>query len=324
MGLEDLYSQELYPGLFTDVALWRPYVISACARNGLPAGEVRGGVPGTFPTFVVNNRLVVKFFGPLFDGATCYAIEHGIVSLLQAKPLLPVAGLLADGALFEGSKRWQWPYLIFEYLDGIRIGQVWGELDESEKMRLAGKLGIWVRALHRLRLPDEILRYAGRDDFGRFIAVQREGCAARQAAWGSLPAHLVAQIDEFLPSQAALVESSLASCLIHGDLTADHLIGHLEGGRWRTLGLIDFGDARLGNLYYELVALHLDLFQGDRQCLAAFLRSYGLIPREDFPRLALSYCLLHQFDVFAAAFDRSPLLRGAKTLEDLAEGLWRL
>ena len=50
-----------YGRLFTDAAYWRPYVAAICARHGLGrCGEVRSGLPGTFPVFIVAGRYVVK------------------------------------------------------------------------------------------------------------------------------------------------------------------------------------------------------------------------------------------------------------------------
>jgi hygromycin-B 7''-O-kinase len=39
--------------------------------------------------------------------------------------------------------------------------------------------------------------------------------------------------------------------------------------------LIDFGDAMVGDLHYELAALHLDLFDCDKRLLRQFLDHYG-------------------------------------------------
>lgn len=62
-------SREDYGRIFTDVAFWRPYVIEVCRRHGLAdAPTIAGTHPGTYPTFVVNGRYVVKFFGEWYFG----------------------------------------------------------------------------------------------------------------------------------------------------------------------------------------------------------------------------------------------------------------
>ena len=122
----------------------------------------------------------------------------------------------------------------------------------------------------------------------------------------------------------ALVEAERPH-LIHADLTQDHLLGRLEGGRWTSLALIDFGDARTGSLFYELPALHFSLFGGDKRLLAAFLQGYRYAgpTGEDFACRAMACALLHQFDVFSETA-LHPDWRDAATLEQAANILWRV
>ena len=89
--------------------------------------------------------------------------------------------------------------------------------------------------------------------------------------------------------------------MLHCDLNADHVLGGFEGERWRPVGVIDFGDAMIGDRMYDLVALHLGLFRCDKRLLRAFLDDYGSDERlrRDFARRAMSMTLLHQFDVLS-------------------------
>ena len=139
-----------------------------------------------------------------------------------------------------------------------------------------------------------------------------------------MPDQLIGQIEAFVPPLEALAEGLGQPHLIHADLTADHLLGRVEGGRWITTGLIDFGDAMIGDLYYELVPLHLDLFHADKRLLATFLRSYGVDEAmlRIVPTRALAAALLHRFDVFGPTFAAHPWARDARSLEELADLLW--
>jgi hygromycin-B 7''-O-kinase len=139
-----------------------------------------------------------------------------------------------------------------------------------------------------------------------------------------LPERLIAQLDAYLPPPADLVDRTEPPRVLHCDLNADHLLGAFEGERWRPVGIIDFGDAMVGDRMYELVALHLGLFRCDKRLLRAFLDDYGFDAglRRDFARRALSMTLLHQFDVLSDVLARFPGAADSDDLAGLAALMW--
>jgi hygromycin-B 7''-O-kinase len=329
---------DTYCRLFTDVALWTPYVREVCHRHALPCQTVHLGVPGTCPVFLVDQQWVVKFFGRLFDGARSFAAECEAGRLVGQDPLIRTASMIAAGtasgasapldaagALFAGGElgenEWPWPYLVFEYIPGVSLGEVVEQVALDDLLRAAGELGDTVRRIHALPLAGSQVFRESYEPYQRFLAQQRIGVVERQRDWGSLPGRLVEQIEGFLPPLADLIDRTRPPHLIHADLTRDHLLGRLENGRWASLAIIDFGDAMTGDLLYELAALHLDLFGSDRRRLAAFLDAYGLpaAQRAGLPRKALATALLHQFNVFAAVPQAA---LQASTLEELAQILF--
>jgi Ser/Thr protein kinase RdoA (MazF antagonist) len=322
--LDQLSSLQSYTRLFYDDRFWTPYVVQACAQHGIPCQQVSGGIPGTFPTFIVDRQVVVKFFGRLFDGAHSFAVERAIARSLAELPHIPAAPLLGEGALDPAGADWHWPYLIFNFLEGKSYGEVRQQLTQANQTRLASQLGGWVQAIHALPVPPDgpfENTWAG---YAAFLSRQSEDCRARLAVWASLPDRLLSQVEDYLLPVADLINLSTRPHIIHADLTGDHLLGQVTEGRWITRGLIDFGDARIGNIFYELPALHLDFFQGDLRMLSAFLEGYSFVPPPDFPRRALSFCLLHEFDLFTSPVITTPLLQKCLTLADLAEHLWRV
>jgi hygromycin-B 7''-O-kinase len=319
--LDALDDISFYQRHFLDVELWTPAVRQVCARHAISCESIRTGVPGTCPVFIVEDRWIVKLFGRLFRGAQSFEVERAANRWLALHPVLPHAPLVAEGQLQAGSAaRWSWPYLIFEYWDANSVGEIFDQLAGEEKRKIACQMGTWVRALHDLELPGTPPFEPDWYRFTSFLRQQRPGCAARQRAWGTLPPGLMDQIDDFLDSTDFLPDPARRPSLIHADLTADHLLGRWVEGRWHSLGLIDFGDARAGNLEYELAALHLDLFHADREMLAAFLESYRFSPPAGFSRRMLAYSLLHEFNVFGPYAGE---IR-ARRLEDLAEELWKM
>jgi hygromycin-B 7''-O-kinase len=147
---------------------------------------------------------------------------------------------------------------------------------------------------------------------------------ADQRAWGTLPARLIDQIDAYLPPLADLVDPAVPPCLLHCDLNADHVLGDFRAGHWRPTGLIDFGDAQVGDPAYELPALHLGLFHADKALLRAWRTAYGGGATGDarWIRRAMSMTLLHQFDVLTDLFRALPAARRITSLEELATLLW--
>jgi hygromycin-B 7''-O-kinase len=131
-------------------------------------------------------------------------------------------------------------------------------------------------------------------------------------------------MDSFLSPVEALLPPDHKTCLVHADLNGDHILGRLEAEQWITTGIIDFGDARLGDIYYELVPMHLDLFKCDRHLLSVFLAVYGIEDRQlqDFPRKAMTCTLLQPFNVLVNLRQMLPELDSFKSLDDLANQIW--
>jgi len=267
----DLFDQleniEGYRRYFSDPGAWRPYVELVCRRHLLSPGRaIRIGVPGTCPTFIVDDLWVVKFFGRLFEGGQSYQVELELGKWAGSLSL-PFPEIVAAGQLFQaGHGGWHWPYLVFQYVPGESIGEVYEQVGLEDRLALARWMGELTLRMHRAPLPMSEIFQPAWDAFTDLLERQRAGCRQSFQEWGCLPEHLFAQLDDFLLPLDKLLDARSTPHLIHADLTADHALGRLEGGRWKSLALIDFGDAMIGNQYYELVALHLDLFRGKSAC----------------------------------------------------------
>lgn len=328
MAEQPLAVLETLPGYqtaFTDLALWAPYVRQAVKRRtGREPGTLRAPVPGTYPTFIADESLVIKFFGRLFDGAEAYSAEVETARLLAQDPVLPAPRLLGSGSLGESGQGWPWPYLIFDCIQGRSIGEVYDQVPLAQKLHLARWLGACVRRLHNLPLPENVHFPPNWDSYRDFLARQRAACLEKHQVWKTLPAHLTAELPGYLSALEDLIPAGEAPHLIHADLTRDHILGRWEGECWQPLCIIDFGDARVGSRYYELAALHLDLFGGDPHLLRAWVAGYAgdEPPWKPVPRLALSTALLHQFDVLRGVFVWRPELACAPNLTALADALW--
>ena len=328
MSLALLNGIDNYRKLFMDAEFWQPYVFAALGKEGLPCKKVRGGIAGTYPTFIVDDRYVIKFFGRLFNGEKTFEAELHASQLVKPVHEIPVPALVTQGRLYDDGSDWSWPYLVFEYLDGISIGEAWDQLSTGSKLEIASEMGQTVRCLHSVPLGDDRHFKSNWDEFRKFLELQKINCAIRIKNAGSLPVHLLGQIDSYLLPIDRLVETDHNPHLIHSDLTRDHLLGRICNGRWKPSGWIDFGDSMVGNIYYELIALHLDLFRCDKHLLEIFLKSYDLEQslRSDFAVRAMNMTLLHQFSeyILPDLFNGFPKLRQVNSLKELADELWEV
>jgi len=285
---------------FVNLELWTPYVQAVCRRHGLgPVLPVQAGVAGTYPTFIAGSHWVVKFFGRIFNGQESFWTEKALGSRLNLLEDFPAPALVASGELFPDGADWPWPYLVQEYLPGLSFGEIGSILGRRVRRQLAGELGCLARRIHSLPAPDW-------GSYLDFLAQQRSTCFLRLKDWGWMPPGLLAELDDFLLPPAAFIDPEEDPHWVHADLTRDHLIGRWDHGTWTTLGLIDFGDARTGSLYFELPALHLGFFEGDARLLTVFLDAYQYERPMDeiFRQKALGACLLFPFDVIGPLWER--------------------
>ena len=324
LPIPQLDTQEDYRKRFASADYWAPYAAHVCRKHGLkPATDFGCHNPGTYPTVIVNNRWVIKFFGLLYDGAAAYDMELAVNVIVAENAMIPAPRIVGMGALFYGTGTWRWPYLIFEFLAGVHLGQVFDTLDTTERLKIAGHLGFVVRNLHQIDCTSHAFCITPQRSYYDLIEQQRPGLTERYQRSRSLPEHLIDQIDGYLlPSEA--LTSAYSPVLLHGDITGDHIMLRQVQGRGSINGLIDFGDACIGDPEYELVALHLDAFHCNDEMLTAYLHVYGVpeLPRQLWQHKMMSLTLLHRFHIVQSAVQYMPELVSVRTLEEVANRLW--
>lgn len=316
-------TRQEYRRCFTNPSYWHAYVAAICARHELgDPTTVRAGFPGTNPVFIVDEKYAVKLYSDLFGGERSYPVEREVYRLIATSPDIPAPSLMTTGNLFGAHDGWPWPYIVTRALPGLSMSE--SVLSETDRLALAAWLGPVVRRLHSLPLAQAGPLPPRWEAFVQFLAAQRAEVVSNHVRWGMLPTHLVAQIERYLPALTTLIDREETPALIHGDFNSDHVLGERIAGHWQPSGVIDFGDARVGDRLYELMALHLSLFDGDGRLLRAFLDTYGFDEalQRDFVRRAMSMTLLFEFNVGSSIFEKIPAAASASTLEELAEILW--
>lgn len=324
--LEILRDLPGYQAHFMDISLWEGYVHHAIRTSfAYKARQIRPGVAGSYPTFIVNEKWVIKFFGELLNGAESHAAERSATRIANLARV-PCATLVAEGKLFDHGQDWPWPYLIFDFIPGLPYNQVQAGLTHSERIQTAQWLGENIARLHQFALPENAEFPNNWKGYLDFLNKQRIECIDRHRQWGVFPPHLCSQMDDYILPAEQLISPDEKPHLIHADITRDHLLGEYIHGVWACKAIIDFGDAISGSLFYELCALHLDLFAGDRELLRSFLQSYGTQAQIEPPFIqrAMSTALLHRFNVFEILPNYYPAYQQATSLDELADCLWQI
>lgn len=106
--------------------------------------------------------------------------------------------------------------------------------------------------------------------------------------------------------------------LLHGDLEPDHLFYSGD----QVVGIIDFGDAKLGDPLYDFVTVRHDMAPTP-ELRAAFLEGYGLEPdkEEDLMKRLTLYCILHEWTTLREVIGWTTR-SGAKSIRELGDWLW--
>ena len=285
--------------------------------------RLRMGTAGTFPAVLVGNQYVVKFFGPLFNGHASIRIEHAVYRMLAADTAIPTPKMIANGILAPDDD-WKWEYLISSQLPGESYGTFQGWLTNSNRKDIAAFVADAASRIHRLIPGPEANMPLDWSRWNTFLTRQTHSCTERHREWGSLPGTLIDQIVPYLSPRSEPHADVGPPVVMHCDLTADHILGEWRADAWIPTGIIDFGDAKVGDRLYELVALHIESFGGDKELLRVFLDHYGLdvARRSDFARRAMSMTLLHEFNVLETVCSFMPEVREMTSLDQLAAALW--
>lgn len=277
----------------TDCDYWRPALRAICARHHLPFDErVEAGQEGTNAVFLTGDLAVKIYAAP---APPWYARERECLRVLSAVPAAKAPRLLASGPAANGDANH--PYLVTARLPGVCLSEVWEGLSREARCLVARQAAVMLSALHAT--PVDGLRafetapavWAGR------MRARAALCEEYLRRGGHLPPHLLGQVGGFLEENLDCLLEDFKPRLLSGDVHGDHLLVEERGGAWQVSGHIDFGDAEVGPVEYEWVALCLDAFRGDAAAIDAFFAEYGgPSPREGATRQRLKlYTLLHRF-----------------------------
>lgn len=297
-----------YRNRLSDIDWWWPYLKHIVGRHGMTNSSLVPipGTGGTYPVFIYGD-IAIKLFGFLPSWQKNFTAERAVQEVLASDPQLAVPQLLAEGRLYNDQTD-SWPYMIITRIPGT--AWQYAGLNPMQKAVVAADLGRQLQRIHSLHAPG----IATHEDW---LTVD----VTRAAAQSSLPPHLTAQVKDYLsrlgPSDPVLV---------HGDI----MFRHVFVNNGRLSGIIDWGDAILTDRHYEFAKMHLDLFNGDKTVLRAFLNASNWPVDKDFAQKAMGHALYRQahglaqhptIDVFYMLPEWLPL-QDITTLDELANELF--
>jgi hygromycin-B 7''-O-kinase len=308
--------------IFTDAELWRPVVERVAAAHPAlfppPPRRVEAGFPGTCAVFIIHGAdasappVVVKLFPPLVAGD--FSKERAVYRLLGER--LPEAPRLLAAGVFRD--RTAWPYLILSFRPGAAWRDTAVGIPPEERLSIGRALGGLLRRVHETPVV------AGRpwpppDSWKRFVARQMAEAPVALRRRTVLPESVVAATGGLLRRTDFFAARPR---LLHGDLTADHVLVSERDGAWAVAGLLDWADAEVGDPDYEWPALWFGFCGRDAAVWRAALAEYGWEGRIDRERL-LAFTLLHRFGAHMIADALSEdEQRAVSDLDDLAARLF--
>ncbi len=294
---------EFARGLF-DSGRWVDAIDAIRARHGLREAFVQSRLGST--VVFLSPRHCIKLFAPLPGFHASHLREVAALRCVAGRLPIATPEVCADDVL-EG-----WTYYVATRLPGQPIDAVWDELDARARLRLAAALGEAIGQLHRV---DGSPVAAVTEPWAEFRPAQRARCLDQERSKG-LPADRLAELEVYLRRLDEIPEPSPLPALLHTEIGPSHVL--VDDGR--LTGLIDFGDAMVGDPEYDLAPVGMFVTRGDAAAFRAFGEAYGsdadALRDPARPRRLLRHALLHRYATLAWYLDvlRPP----AGSLDELA------
>ncbi len=289
---------------------WGPVLSALRDRMDLPPGPWRRLPTGKNVVIELGDESILKLVPPYW--AEDARREAAALELVPSSGPMPTPGLLAldmqDG----------WTVLLMNRLPGTILSQLWPSLTSAKRGELAKQLGAGASWLHHLEVPlHSPLAY----DWAGHIASEFEA-APQQLAEHGAPAELQDSWLSFLHSVGPLPSPGSPSVLLHGDLSVANVLVREEAGRLQITGLLDLGDASLGEFTHDWLSPGIHNFGGDPAVVQAFCDGYGLPAPQRTPALR-AHLLVRSLLYYGWRYlQRKFPLQSVTTWEEVAAIVW--
>jgi hygromycin-B 7''-O-kinase len=300
------------------VAFWQAAITAIAHRHGLTFRALTRFPDGEAAVFASDSGWVVKVVPPFWSDMVTR--EVALLRSLPEEHRLPVPRLLGHGVLDT------WHYLVLSRVAGGALHRIWPEITREDQERLAGEFGAMLRALHDAPLPEAPERLARLPEWGVWV---RNAVAAWPERWGleRVPAPLRVDGPHFLASVGlgATEATPVRLCRLHGDLAPENAHVARIADAWRCTGMIDFGNAMLGDPVFDYTAPAVLLAPGDGGIIRRFLEGAGVgTPPmgRDLRRRLMAYTLIHPRADLGDCLDLIPAARDVHAWDEVAALFW--
>lgn len=247
---------------------------------------------------MLGDDAIIKFYVPFWT--SIIDVEQAAMDLLRYEiDTFEIPKISGRGEL-DG-----WEYLVFSRVAGTPLREV--ELSDDESVSVARAVGEALRVLHEVQVPkDSILREVV-PRWRSFLTDHRNRRGELERERGT-PEVWTERLVTYLRSWR--YRKRPTNTLLHADITHDHVMLRQVDGKWTFSGLIDFGDAKVGDPAYDFAA-PFAFFTADRPDVRrAMLDGYGA--DDEILDRVFESLLLHEFGRLAALD-----LDGLESIEDV-------
>ncbi|HEX8195087.1 MAG TPA: phosphotransferase [Pyrinomonadaceae bacterium] len=291
---------------------WQSAAAKICLRHKIAFSELRRAGQGENIIFFVDERFVIKIF---VEARNNFTREKASLEFAHGKTSLQTPRILFVGEI-EG-----FPYLVITQLAGVLMREIWGDLEDSEKLPAVEKLAVAARELHSYSVPAD---FGFKRDWGEFVRRQSIETLERQRR-GGVNAQVLAALPEFIEANLKLLPQTIEPVLLHGDIHLGNVLMQERNGRWEAKGLFDFGDSFPGFYEHEFVAPGVLVIQGKRELQRAHFLAYGYNETDldlDFRARLMLLTILYECSNLRRYAERLRPEAVNYTLEELEQAIW--
>jgi hygromycin-B 7''-O-kinase len=275
---------EHYSRLFKQDAIWESAVQYLSDKYALTGDRFRAR-RGSHIVYRVGNTWI-KLMAPIFAKDMTYEIA-GLTSVHEQLSV-------ASPKIIASGKIENWPYLIVSHIEGDRIGEIWPNLSDENKIRLARKMGETTKSLQNCS-PDQVV--SDRNNWNSFIKDRLKNL---------VPHHRAKKMSEkwlqALPDFMDQFSNEEFFCdnpvFLHADLTWDHFLVNNINNQPHISGVIDFADCRIGHPEYDIPATAAFILKSQAAPFREYLLSLGYKDLElnsRFSEKMLAWTCLHNY-----------------------------